>query len=104
MPPKTRCSQPSSSVTTAARRSSTGISELVAKAGKKKCEYTAPEINKELYAKIETQIRAELTDALDTKKYPKLESYHRVDEAKNKVVEAHARRAAGRSRRACSTR
>ena len=38
--------------------------------------------------KIETQIRKELTDALDTKKYPKLESYHRVHEAKKKVIEA----------------
>jgi polyribonucleotide nucleotidyltransferase len=49
---------------------------------------TPPVINKELYAKIEAQIRKELTDALDTKKYPKLESYHRVHEAKKKVVEA----------------
>ena len=35
-------------------------------------------INKELYAQIEKQIREELTDALNTKKYPKLESYQRV--------------------------
>ena len=40
------------------------------------------------YGRIESQIRKELTDALDTKKYPKLESYHRVHEAKKKVVEA----------------
>jgi len=65
-----------------------GIKELVAKAGKKKWEVKPPEVNKALYAKIETQIRKELTDALDTKKYPKLESYHRVHEAKKKVVEA----------------
>jgi len=64
-----------------------GIRALVAKCGKKKWQYTPPEINKELYAKIESQIRKELTDALDTKKYPKLESYHRVDQAKAKVVE-----------------
>ncbi|HTR38904.1 MAG TPA: polyribonucleotide nucleotidyltransferase [Bryobacteraceae bacterium] len=67
-----------------------GIRDLVAKTGKKKWEYTAPEINKELYAKIEKQIRTELTDALDTKKYPKLESYHRVDLAKAKVLEGMA--------------
>jgi polyribonucleotide nucleotidyltransferase len=67
-----------------------GIRELVAKVGKKKWATTAPEVNKELYAKIEKQIRTELTDALDTKKYPKLESYHRVHEAKKKVVEAAA--------------
>jgi polyribonucleotide nucleotidyltransferase len=65
-----------------------GIKELVAKVGKKKWQYTPPAANKELYSKIESQIRKELTDALDTKKYPKLESYHRVHEAKKKVVEA----------------
>jgi polyribonucleotide nucleotidyltransferase len=64
-----------------------GIRELVAKAGKSKWSYTPPEMNKELYAQIEKQIRAELTDALDTKKYQKLESYHRVAEAKKKVLD-----------------
>ena len=65
-----------------------GIKELVGKVGKKKWQYTAPAVNKALYSTIESQIRKELTDALDTKKYPKLESYHRVHEAKKKVVEA----------------
>ena len=64
-----------------------GIRELVAKTGKTKWSYTPPEINKELYAQIEKQIRAELTDALNTKKYQKLESYHRVAEAKKKVLD-----------------
>jgi polyribonucleotide nucleotidyltransferase len=64
-----------------------GIKELVSKVGKKKWVTAPPEVNKALYAKIESQIRKELTDALDTKKYPKLESYHRVHEAKKKVVE-----------------
>jgi polyribonucleotide nucleotidyltransferase len=64
------------------------IKELVAKVGKKKWDVTPPVVNKELYAKIESQIRKELTDALDTKKYPKLESYHRIHEAKKKAVEA----------------
>jgi len=65
-----------------------GIRALAAKVGKKKWKYEPPAHNKELYAKIESQIRKELTDALDTKKYPKLESYHRVHEAKKKAVEA----------------
>ncbi len=65
-----------------------GIRELAAKVGKKKWEVAPPALNKDLYARIEKQIRTELTDALDTKKYPKLESYHRVHEAKKKVVEA----------------
>jgi len=64
-----------------------GIRELVSKSGKSKWSYTPPEMNKELYAQIEKQIRAELTDALDTKKYQKLESYHRVAEAKKKVLD-----------------
>jgi polyribonucleotide nucleotidyltransferase len=64
------------------------IRELVKKAGKSKRTYTPPETNKTLYAQIEKQIRVELTDALDTKKYPKLESYHRVHEAKKKALGA----------------
>src|SRR6202789_3029338 len=65
-----------------------GIKELVAKVGKKKWDVAPPAVNKSLYAKIESQVRKELTDALDTKKYPKLESYHRVHEAKKKAIEA----------------
>jgi len=63
-----------------------GIRELVAKAGKPKSTFTPPEINKELYSKIEKQIREELTDALNTKKYQKLESYQKVANARDKVV------------------
>ena len=70
------------------RKIAAGIRELVQKAGKPKWHYAPPPINKDLYAQIEKQIREELTDALDTHKYPKLESYHRVHEAKKKVVEA----------------
>ena len=73
---------------TCCKKIGAGIRELVAKVGKKKWEVTPPVVNKDLYARIEKQIRTELTDALDTKKYAKLESYHRVHEAKKKVVEA----------------
>jgi polyribonucleotide nucleotidyltransferase len=73
---------------TCCKKIAAGIRELVQKAGKPKWHYAAPPINKELYEKIEKQIREELTDALDTHKYPKLESYHRVHEAKKKVAEA----------------
>jgi len=73
---------------TCCKKIATAIKELAAKVGKAKWEVTPPVVNKELYARIEKQIRTELTDALDTKKYPKLESYHRVHEAKKKVVEA----------------
>ena len=63
-----------------------GIRQLVAKVGKTKWTFTPPEVNKELYAQIEKQIREELTDALNTKKYQKLESYQRVANARDKVV------------------
>ena len=42
-------------------------------------------------AEVEKLIRAELEDALDTKKYEKTESYARVDAAKAKVVAAVSR-------------
>jgi polyribonucleotide nucleotidyltransferase len=67
-----------------------GIRELVAKAGKPKKAFAAPPINEEMYAKIEKAVRVELTDAMDTGKYEKLESYSRVAQAKKKTVEAFA--------------
>jgi polyribonucleotide nucleotidyltransferase len=70
------------------KKIATGIRELTAKAGKKKKEFAAPEINQETYAKIEKAIRVELTDAMDTGKYDKLESYSRIHDAKKKAVEA----------------
>ncbi len=64
------------------------IRELVKEAGKPKREFTPPELDRELYAAIEKQVREELTDALNTQKYPKLESYSRVAELKKRTVEA----------------
>jgi polyribonucleotide nucleotidyltransferase len=65
-----------------------GIRELVKKAGKPKREYSTPPINQELYDQIAKAARAELQDALNTQKYEKLDSYHRVHECKKKTVEA----------------
>jgi polyribonucleotide nucleotidyltransferase len=65
-----------------------GIRELMKKAGKKHKEFVAPAINKDLYQEIETAIRAELKDAMNTQKYQKLESYSRIAAAEKKVVEA----------------
>ena len=56
-----------------------GIQELVKKCGKPKRSYTPPVHNAEMSAQIEKLVRKDLTDALDTKKYSKLESYGRVD-------------------------
>jgi polyribonucleotide nucleotidyltransferase len=64
-----------------------GIRQLQQKAGKKKREYKSPELNQELATKLDTALRTELTDALDTKKYQKLDSYHRIHDLKKKAVE-----------------
>jgi len=63
------------------------LKKLVAVSGKSKKEFKAPEINQELYAQIEKKVRAELTDALDTRKYSKLESYAKIDALHKRVEE-----------------
>ena len=62
-----------------------GIKELIAKAGKTKREFTSPEIKQDVFDAIEKAVRADLTDALNTEKYGKLESYAKVDECKAKA-------------------
>ncbi|MFN7999025.1 MAG: polyribonucleotide nucleotidyltransferase [Bryobacteraceae bacterium] len=64
------------------------IRELVAKAGKPKRKFNSPELDQTLYNQISAQVREALTDALNTQKYPKLESYSRVAEVKKQAVEA----------------
>ena len=64
-----------------------GIRELVKLAGKPKREFTSPELNQELYAAVEKAARVDLTDALNTQKYPKLESYSRVAAVRQRVIE-----------------
>jgi polyribonucleotide nucleotidyltransferase len=63
-----------------------GIRELVKLAGKTKREYNPPVINQEMLAKISAEIRGELSDAMNTQKYGKLESYSRIDAAKAKAI------------------
>ncbi len=70
------------------RKIAAAIKELVKAAGKPKREFVPPALDAELYAATEKQVRAELTDALDTQKHPKLESYARVAALKKQVVEA----------------
>jgi polyribonucleotide nucleotidyltransferase len=65
-----------------------GIRKLMALCGKKKREFTAPVLDATLAAAIEKSVRVELTDALDTKKYSKLDSYARIDECKHKAIDA----------------
>jgi polyribonucleotide nucleotidyltransferase len=64
------------------------INQLVKETGKKKREFKSPELDQELYDAISKQYRKDLADALNTQKYPKLESYQKIAELKKKVVEA----------------
>jgi polyribonucleotide nucleotidyltransferase len=66
------------------------IRQLVKLTGKTKREFNPPVLDKEVYAAVETAVRVELTDALDTKKYEKLESYARVDALRQKALEGFA--------------
>src|SRR5579875_692497 len=70
------------------RRIAAGIRELMKLAGKPKMPFTPPTLDQELYAAIDKSVREELSDALNTQKYPKLESYARVHDLRNRVVEA----------------
>jgi polyribonucleotide nucleotidyltransferase len=65
-----------------------GIRKLVELTGKKKRTFTPPVLNPDIYAAVEKLARVDLTDALDTKKYEKLESYARVAAVKKQVIEA----------------
>ncbi|MCS6954643.1 MAG: polyribonucleotide nucleotidyltransferase, partial [Bryobacteraceae bacterium] len=64
-----------------------GIRELVAMAGKPKREFVPPVINQELYEHIASEWREALTDALNTEKYTKIQSYSLVEELRKKAVE-----------------
>jgi polyribonucleotide nucleotidyltransferase len=62
------------------------IRELAAKAGKTKREFTPSAVNQEKLAAVSNSVRLDLTDALNTEKYAKIESYSRVDQAKEKAL------------------
>ncbi len=61
------------------------IGEMAAKIGKPKRVFTSPVLDQEITNKVSEMVLAELTDALDTKKYTKIESYGRIGELKTKV-------------------
>jgi len=64
------------------------IRELGARVNAKKMEVKPPAFDDALYAQIKTKHGEALRDALDTKKYPKLESYGRVDAIKKEILES----------------
>ncbi len=61
------------------------ISDLQSRVGKKKREVTPPEFDQAYYDALKKKVGAELSDALDTKKHPKAESYALVKEIKKKL-------------------
>src|ERR1700747_649671 len=58
------------------------INELRERAGKPKRQVEPPEFDQAYYNDLKSRIGTELTDALDTKKHPKAESYTLVKEIK----------------------
>src|SRR5689334_15548152 len=64
------------------------IRQLVKETGKPKREFTPPALDQALYDQLAKEVRAELTDALNTEKHPKLESYSLVGALKKRIVEA----------------
>jgi polyribonucleotide nucleotidyltransferase len=63
-----------------------GIRKLVELCGKKKREFVPPALNEEIFAAVEKAARVDLTDALNTQKYEKLESYARVAAVKKATL------------------
>src|SRR5262252_1105258 len=61
------------------------INDLRAKVGKPKRVVQPPEFDQAYYDQLKVKIGAELTDALDTKKHPKLESYGLVDSIEKRL-------------------
>ena len=63
------------------------IEELREKAGKPKRVVTPPEFDQAYYDDLKKKVGADLTDALNTEKHPKAESYAKVKEIKTRLKE-----------------
>jgi len=63
--------------------------ELFAKLGLKKRDFSPPSRDEALPAEVRQKAEAPLRDAMDTSKYPKLESQRRVSEVKETVMESY---------------
>ncbi|MBS1821231.1 MAG: polyribonucleotide nucleotidyltransferase [Acidobacteria bacterium] len=61
------------------------IEDLVSRAGKAKRLVTAVEVDTEYLSSLKNKIGAQLADALNTKKYPKFESYAKVKALKDSL-------------------
>src|SRR5437762_2502399 len=56
------------------------ITDLASRAGKPKRKIAPPEFDEKYFRELKSKIGDRLSDALDTKKYPKIESYTKVAE------------------------
>ncbi len=63
------------------------INDLAKQSGKQKRQVQAPEFDQAYFNQLRKKVGAQLTDALDTKKHPKLESYDLVKQIKNRLKE-----------------
>ena len=66
------------------------LNDLRAKVGKKKREVTPPEFDQAYYNDLKSKIGDRLSDALDTQKHPKSESYELVRAFEKELVDAIA--------------
>src|SRR5437016_1242672 len=72
------------------RKIAAGIRELMTLVGKTKREFVSPVVDAALYERMSAESRAELTDAMNTEKHEKLESYTMVAALKRRILEALA--------------
>jgi polyribonucleotide nucleotidyltransferase len=70
------------------RKITNAIRELQKLVNKTKRDYVVAVPNAELAAQIDKLVRADLSDAMNTQKYGKIDSYHKIDELKAKAVES----------------
>ncbi len=64
------------------------IRELMKVAGKPKREFHPPQPDPEVFQQVEQLARVDLTDAMNTQKHPKLESYSMIAQVKERVLAA----------------
>lgn len=83
------------------RKINDGIRELVKLAGKPKREFTPPKRNEDIYARVEQLVGERLSDALNTRKYGKTESYARIDALEKEAIEAFTEEADQAEAAAC---
>lgn len=64
--------------------------ELFAKLGLKKLEVTPPARNEALYQEVAQKVQEPLHEAMDTSKYPKLESHRKIAEIRKALIESYS--------------